>query len=135
MNEPPAFLDPTARDAVHAAKNAAQAVEIARQVQVENAAEGAAVIAAEAAAARVAEKIVDEQRLRNIVNEAVMKGFSFEDKDERRRFIDVTKEKLICQSIVNISGRLDSIEGNLTWGVRIIIGAVLVALLSLVLIK
>lgn len=131
MKEPLSSLPEQSKEAIHAAKNAAQAVEIARNDQAQQVAELAAIKAAELAA----EKLFEDRRLTRIVHEAVMKGFSFEDSDERRRFIDVTKEKLICQSIVNISNRLDGIEGNLTWGVRIVLGAVILALLGMVLIK
>lgn len=125
MQDPPATLDDAAKERIHAAKNAAQAEEVARQKQATD--------VAEAAASLAAERVFEDKRLTRIVHEAVMKGFSFEDTEERRRFIDVTKEKLICQSIVNISSRLDTIEGNLTWGVRIVLGAVILALIGLVL--
>src|SRR5260221_298493 len=100
MQDPPLTLPEQSQEAIHAAKNAAQAIEIARQEQLDKAAEKAAELAAN--------RLFEDDRLTNIVHAAVMKGFSFEDTEDRRRFIDVTKEKLICQSIVNISGRLDN---------------------------
>lgn len=131
MKEPPAFLTEAAKERIHAAKNAAQTDEIARQQQSEQ----AAFAAADMAAKKIEERILEKHEMKELIRESVMKGFSFEDTDGQRRFIDVTKEKLICQSIVNIDGRLKSIEGNITWAVRIVIGAVLAALLSLIIIQ
>lgn len=127
MKEPPEYLSAEAKERIHVAKNLAQADEIARQEQAARIAETTADLAAE--------RVFEDKRLSKIVHEAVMRGFSFEDGEEGRRFIDVTKEKLICQSIVNISGRLDSIEGNLTWTVRIVLGAVILAVLGLIFVK
>ncbi len=126
MQDPPDILDSSSKEAIHAAKNAAQAVELARQEQLDRASEKAATLAAD--------RLFENGRLSEVVHKAVMKGFSFEDTDGRRRFIDVTKEKLICQSIVNIADRLNTIESNLSWGVRLIVGGVLAALLGTVLI-
>lgn len=66
-----------------------------------------------------------------LVENAVRKGLAAEI--GTNRYIDVSRIPLICQSIVGIDTRLKSIESNLAWAVRIIVGAVLVALLALVL--
>lgn len=49
-----------------------------------------------------------------------------------RRYINLERVPLICQSIVRIDKTLEEVQNNITWAVRIIIGAVLLALLSLV---
>lgn len=135
MQNPPENLSEEAKKAIHAAKNAAQQVEVVRQTQLEEAAIVAARLAAELAASKISERVVDRHEMKEMIDAAIMRGFSFEDTDGRRRFIDVTKEKLICQSIVNISQRLDAIEGNLTWTVRIVLGAVILAVLGLIFVK
>lgn len=90
---------------------------------------------AEAANAAAVSKEADiaaiHQNLGDIVDAAVQKAFSAGVAD--KRYIDITRIPLICQSIVGIDARLKGIESNITWGVRIVIGAVLVALLTLVL--
>ena len=64
------------------------------------------------------------------IREAVEDAFSAQVLD--KRYIDVSRIPLICQSIVGIDNRLTNIEGNITWGVRIVVGAVLAALLALI---
>lgn len=71
------------------------------------------------------EHLTDER-----IEAAVSRAFSAGVGD--KRFIDITRIPLICQSIVGIDSRLKNIEGNVTWGVRIVVGAVLVALIALV---
>lgn len=65
---------------------------------------------------------VVSQALRDVFNENV----------DTKRFVDVSRIPLICQNILGIDKRLNSIEGNLTWGVRIIVGAVILSLLTLI---
>lgn len=131
----PTLLDEKSREAIHAQRDAAQAVEFARKAQIDNATESAATAAANLAARQIADKIVERKEMVQLINEAVMKGFSFEDDDGRRRFIDVTKEKLICQSIITIDKRLSSIEMNLNRAVWIVLTAVILAVLGLLFVK
>lgn len=49
-----------------------------------------------------------------------------------RRYINLERVPLICQSIVRIDKSLEDVQNNITWGVRIVIGAVLLALLAVV---
>lgn len=72
--------------------------------------------------------MVDETVKREI-REAVEDAFSAQVLD--KRYIDVSRIPLICQSIVGIDNRLRGIEGNITWGVRIVVAAVIGALLTL----
>lgn len=71
------------------------------------------------------------------------------------RYIDVSRIPLICKSIIDISesmkelksimvnkevvesntNRITAIESNLSWGVKIILGAVILSVLGLILIK
>lgn len=46
--------------------------------------------------------------------------------------LDVSKLPLICFKIIEIQKNISNIESNIMWGVRIIIGAVLVAGLTLI---
>ncbi len=71
---------------------------------------------------------MDDQSKRDI-REAVQEAFKAGIGD--KRYIDVTRIPLICQSIIGIDARLTSIEGSLTWVTRIVIGAVLLGLLGL----
>lgn len=64
------------------------------------------------------------------IEDAVQRAFSAGVGD--KRYIDITRIPLICQSIVGIDSRLKGIEGDLKWGVRIVIGAIIAALLALV---
>lgn len=54
---------------------------------------------------------------------------------DKKKFIDVNRIPLICQDISNIHKSLDKIEGNLDWVVKIIIGAVILALIGLILVQ
>lgn len=51
------------------------------------------------------------------------------------RYINLERVPLICQSIVRIDKSIEGIQGNIVWGVRIVIGAVIMALLGLIFIK
>lgn len=52
-----------------------------------------------------------------------------------KRYINLERVPLICQSILRIDKSIEGIQGNITWGVRIVIGAVLLALLGMVIVK
>lgn len=87
-------------------------------------------------AAVVAKALIESQRISaenasKAVADALREVFG--EHEESKRFIDITRIPLICQSIVGISARLDGIDDTFRWGSRIVIGAILVAILSLVL--
>lgn len=65
------------------------------------------------------------------IEDAVRKAFSAEVGD--KRYIDITRIPLICQSIVGIDKRLLGIEQNISKGVWIVLAGVIGALLMLVL--
>ncbi len=89
-------------EAVHKTKNAQQAIEIAREAQMASA-----------------------------IAQAVKEVFSLDDGNGQKRFVDISRVPLICQAVVGIDQRLKSIEGNMTWGVRIIIGAFIMGVVAL----
>ncbi len=75
-----------------------------------------------------------EAQIEAIFDRSFKKAFTLDD-GITRRFVDISRANLICQSIAGIDGRLESIEGNITWGVRIVIGAVILGLLGLIFVK
>lgn len=83
----------------------------------------------------VAEKLA---QAKNTHNEQVTKSLSdalrdvFGENLTSGRFVDVSRIPLICQSIFQTKERLDDIEDNMKWGVRIIVGAVILAILAVV---
>jgi len=109
----PDELSPESKEAIHKAKSAAQAAELAREVQMNSAIEAAALTTRAALA----------DALRDVFGENAKSG----------RFIDITRIPLICASIVQMHEDLATIKSHMAWGVRIIIGAVLVAVLATVL--
>lgn len=74
-----------------------------------------------------------DDQIRREIREAVEDAFSAQVLD--KRYIDVSRIPLICQSIVGIDARLKNIEGNITWGVRIVVGAVITALIGLIIVQ
>lgn len=46
---------------------------------------------------------------------------------DKKKFIDVSRIPLICQDIKVIHSSIEKIDSNVTWVVRLIIGAVLLA--------
>lgn len=71
-----------------------------------------------------------EQNNKQDLKEALEEYFS-RGVDEKR-FVDVSRIPLICQDISNIHESLADIKDNITWIVRLVIGAVLLALLAMV---
>lgn len=120
MDEP-IILNETARDAVHAQRDAAQAVEIARTKQIQDVAD------------KVTEFIPDEEQMARIVRTQVEHVLA--QGTEHEKSLILARVPFICQDIKNIDGRLMAIEGNLTWGIRIVLGAVIMAVLGVVLIN
>lgn len=79
-------------------------------------------------------KLTPEEFESALVN-AIRKAFSAEDTDEQQRFINVSQIPLIRQAIVTIEKRLASIEDNQKWVARLVLGAVILALLEVILVK
>lgn len=117
--EEPIILDEKSREAVHAQRNAAQAVEVARKVQIQEVAD------------KVTEFIPDEHQMARIMREQIENVLA--RGTEQDKAMVLARVPFICQDIKNIDTRLTSIEGNLTWGIRIVLGAVIMAVLGVVL--
>lgn len=54
---------------------------------------------------------------------------------DKKKFINTDRIPLICQDISNIHSDIRDIKDNQTWLVRLIIGAIVLALLGLVLVN
>lgn len=104
-------MEPTAEElsaeAVHKTKTAQQAVELARHVQLQE------------VVSQIDTKIAD----------AVERGFKA-GVDEKR-YIDVTRIPLICQSIVSIDGKLDKLVSKEEfWPVKTLVYGITALMLS-----
>lgn len=55
----------------------------------------------------------------------------FGEHEKTNRFVDVTRIPLICRSIIETNARLNKIEENLAWGVKIVLGTVILGVLAL----
>lgn len=86
--------------------------------------------AALSAAERIAAKLLDEERLGEMIRKQMYDVLA--RGTEHEKAVILARVPYICQDIKNIDARLLSIEGNITWGVRIVIGAVIMAVLGLV---
>ena len=72
-----------------------------------------------------------EEQLEKIISGAITKMFEAEDAEGHNRFVNVSRVPLICQAIIGINKRLEGIESNINWGVKIVIGAVILGLITL----
>lgn len=72
-----------------------------------------------------------DERTLQAIRDAVEDAFGAGVKE--KRYIDVSRIPLICQAIVSLDKRMEGVESNIIWGVRVVIGAVILALLALVL--
>lgn len=96
-------------EAVHKVKNAQQAVEMARHVQIES--------------------VLTSDIFSKTVEAAVMKGFSASAGEGR--YIDVTRIPLICQSIVGIDEKLEKlVTQDQFWPVKTLVYGITALLLS-----
>ena len=101
--------------AVHKAKNAQQAIEMARQLQIQE------------AVAKTAEET------RRAVFEGLHQIFGEPDgKDPEQMRVIHQKIPILCIRMDAIDNNIKNIQDNLTWTVRLIIGAVLLAILKLI---
>lgn len=114
-------MEPTAREAsdqaVHKAKSAAAAVELAREAQQ----------------AELVEKTA--QKTKEALLEGLKEVFGDGDYPESSQMkILVARVPILCTSIEAMHKSIESIESNQAWVVKIIVGAVVLAVLKLVLI-
>jgi hypothetical protein len=110
--EAAALSESASNEAVNAAAVAAEAKERAREAQME------AVFGRR------------EAQMEAVFDRSFKRAFTLDD-GVTRRFVDISRANLICQTIVNFDARLESIEGNVKWGVRAVIGALLAGLVML----
>lgn len=110
-NGEPIVLDDKAREAVHAARNAAQAVEEARQTQLEAAAEFASQKAAALAADKISQKIVDEERMAHIIKEQVENVLARGTEQDKTAIL--VRVPYICQDIKEMKASIGAIEKNI----------------------
>lgn len=100
--------------AAHKARSAQLAVELAREVQLEEA----------------IKKTATETKAALL--EGLKEVFDFSDaNDSGEMKILVRRIPLICQDVKQIHTDIASINDNLKWGVRIILGAIILAMLKL----
>ncbi len=83
--------------------------------------------------AKEADSIAREAQMEAVLERVIKKQFEVEDSQNEgnKRFINLGRVPLICQSIIGIDARLSAIEGNIVWGVRIVIGAIILGLISI----
>lgn len=111
MNGEHVILDDKAKEAVQAAGDAAHAVEVARQTQLEAAAEFASQKAASLAAEHISQKIVDEGRMGEIMRENVQYVLSRGTESERALIL--ARVPYICADIKDMKASIQAIEKNI----------------------
>lgn len=112
-------FDPTPEEAaaiaVHKVTSAAQATEMTRQVQVQQAIEDTAV------------------RTKQSMMEVLKDIFGDSDsKDPEQMKILVRRIPLLCTRIDQMHNDISSIQSNLSWGIRLVLGAVILAVVYVV---
>lgn len=105
----PVVLDEKGREAVHAARDAAFAIEVTRQAQARDMMDKAASVAVEVAA----QKVIDERRMGQIVQERVEHVLSMGT--ERERAVVLARVPYICAEITNINSMLEEIRERTTY--------------------
>ena len=102
-------LDPAAREAIHKARDAQQAVEVARLVQSEEAAERTSELTKE----KMQGQMVDADHMGKIVRREVIDVLSLGT--ERERAVVLARIPYICADIKNIDERLALIQEALRY--------------------
>ena len=74
---------------------------------------------------------IDYEKLATAFSKSLEELFSLPEGDARKRFIDISRVPLICQSILGINSQLKDLQSNLTWLVRTVLGAVILGILAL----
>lgn len=115
MKEPPEYLNTAAKEAIHASKNAAQAVEMAREAQL------ATIVSQTAKETRAALL----EGLQQIFGEG-------DEKDPEHMKIIYGKIPVLCIRVDAIDKNIAKINDNMTWIVRIVIGAVILGVLKVI---
>lgn len=117
MKDAPDFLTPSSKEAIHAAKNAAQAVELAREEQLVS-----------------AMRFNDERTVKLFVD-AIHSVFGPVNADQDQMRILIPKIPLLCLTVQNQGKMMTEIKDDLKWATRLILGAVILAALGVILVK
>src|SRR3954451_24947996 len=109
--------DPTAEEAsavaVHKARSAQQAIEIARELQMQRAVEETA------------------QKTKEALLEGLKEVFGGSDSEDPQQMrILVRRIPIICTSIEQMHDDISDIKDNLKWAIKIILGAVVAGLIA-----
>lgn len=115
MDEHPQIdAEQASKDAIHKAKNAAQAREMARQAQLDAAVEKTAI--------RTKADMLDV--LKDIFGDG-------DAKNPERMTVLVRRIPLLCQNVKQMHDDIQGIRDNMTWATRVVIGGVITGLLML----
>lgn len=102
-------------EAVHKAKNAAQAIEVARELQLAKAVE------------------VTAQRTKQDMLEALKEVFGESDaKDPERMHVLVRRIPILCSSVLEMHSDIAEIKDNQKWATRAAVGALITILVGVV---
>lgn len=113
------------KEAVHAVAGAAEAVEAARAAQLAEISEENKRVA-KAAALETAELT------KTALVESLKEVFGEGDRNDGQMVVLVRRIPILCTNVEQMHKAIESIQGNITWGVRIVIAAVFLALLKLI---
>lgn len=101
---------------------------------VDKAAEAAAAVEVSRAEQIYAANLESEKRIEEAFIKALKAAFKADDTDSgQKKFIDITRIPLICKDISQMQKDIEAMRNNTTWAVRIVIGAVILALIGLLL--
>lgn len=107
-------LDNASADAVDKTKTAQEAIEVARQAQLEAAVEKTAL------------------RTKSDMLDVFKEVFGDSDSEDPQKMkVLVRRIPILCTSVEQMHSDIGDIKDNLKWGVRLIIGAVVVSLIAL----
>jgi hypothetical protein len=102
------------REAIHAAKNAAQAIEATRQAQLSEVVEQTA------------------QRTKDALLAGLKEVFGNSDSNNPQQMtILVRRIPILCTNIEVMHQDISELKGTLTWASRLVVGTVIVGMLSL----
>lgn len=100
-------------EAIHKAKNAQAAIEVAREAQM----------------LEMVEKTA--QRTKESLLEGLKEVFADDNKDPEQMKVLVQRIPILCTSVLQMHADIAKINENLTWGVRIVLGAVIMGVMAL----
>lgn len=108
-------LEQASAEAVHKAKNAAQAVEMVREAQMA--------------------KLVEDTAIRT--KEALLEGLKEvfgegDNKDPEQMKVLVRRIPILCTNVLQMHDDIADVKGDIKWGVRIVIGAAILGVLKLI---